>query len=114
MTDLEMTKLCAEAMGIRVKEYKGILAIYDPIYNPKQHNSCYEPLDDDQQAMALLKKFRLQCGWYEHGLDDDSGEWCAAFYSSSVYAKAQAESPDSLNRSIVECVAKLQAAKVAA
>lgn len=52
MTDLELTKLCAEAM--------------DPWLDKSY---CYEPLTNDIQAMALVKTFKLDIEWI--GTDTD-------------------------------------------
>jgi hypothetical protein len=92
MTDLEMTKLCAEAMGI----VQSMHVNEDGLWT-------YYPLHDDAQAMALVKKFHLECYWNGSVwgvLDGPSG--CAH------------ELRGDLNRAIVECVAKMQAAKEAA
>ena len=52
MTDLELTKLCAEAMGIEIS----------PVRHGDGDFSLYDPLHDDAQAMALVKKFEKQQG----------------------------------------------------
>ena len=44
MTDPEITKLCAEAMGFGT-------------FKDDESPSGYNPLHDDAQAMALVKKF---------------------------------------------------------
>mgnify|MGYP001617981049 CR=1 FL=1 len=93
MTDLEMTKLCAEAMGLEIFWAEAL-----PITAPK---GCpYDPLHDDAQAMALVKKFHIALGWNDPG-------W-GAF---GQHDKRWVNNPD-LNRAIVECVAKMQAAKI--
>ena len=84
MTDLGITKLCAEAIGWELS-CGGV--IFDPLYN-------------DLHAMALVKKFMLDC-WFDPG----RGSWKAQY---SV--EAQSENDD-LNRAICECVAKMQEAK---
>ena len=111
MTDLEMTRLCAEAMGLRWIGRQEIRA-----FNPDQWSNWvrvpdkteefrFDPLHDDAQAMALVKKFRM-------GIDDGatSGDKCgASLHVGGVIYTAVA---DDLNRAIVEAVAKWQAAKV--
>jgi hypothetical protein len=101
MTDLEMTlemtRLCAEAMGLEwVADWlvcpKGDDHDYSDTYG-------YDPLHDDAQAMAILKKFHLTVD------DSNSGDWFVVGIGG-----AQGEHAD-LNRAIVECVAKMQAAK---
>lgn len=48
MTDIEMTKRCADAMGLKpCTEYR------------KDDSREFDPLYDDAQAMALVKKFAL-------------------------------------------------------
>jgi len=75
MTDEEITKLCAEAMGLKVtevywagKKEKGLELVdeYDFQFDCRL---CYDPLHNDAQAMALVKMFRLAIGndedvWY--------------------------------------------------
>lgn len=97
MSDLEMTKLCAEAMGrnpINIVRGEVTTGEWGPNYFLR-----YDPLHDDAQAMAVVKKMRLyvvpkrsQNGWLVTGEDSD------------------AVSPD-LNRAIVECVAQMQASR---
>lgn len=98
MTDLEMTlemtRLCAEAMGLEwVADWlvcpKGDDHDYSDTYG-------YDPLHDDAQAMALVKKFKLILA-RRHVMSDDN--------TVTVF-RDQGE-----NRAIVECVAKMQAAK---
>lgn len=65
--------------------------------------SAHDPLHDDAQAMALVKKFGI-------GLDkeNESEPWIAAIHKDgNLYMH---ESPD-LNRAICECVALMQANK---
>ena len=96
MTDLEMTKLCAEAMG----------ASSDTEVVPDGDGgywALYNPLHDDAQAMALVKKFKLALSapsdgghelWVCRKPWDHSGD-----YGFGVTP----------NRAIVESVAKMQA-----
>jgi len=96
MTDLEMTKLCAEAMGIRVwKETKpgGFSRYRDEM----KHS--YNPIHNDAQAMALVKRFGLSISW-------PKGQVVTVMSLETRFA----ESKD-YNRAIVECVAKMQQAK---
>ena len=112
MNDLEMTRLAAEAMGLKfsVKEngegnddvcFDGV-DLYDEGSN--MWNRCYSPLTNDAQAMALVKRFRL------HLVDmlvpnNEPYKWCVEKHS-----QCRATGAD-LNHAIVECVAKMQAAK---
>lgn len=80
MTDLELTKLCADAMGLT--------SWHDKSY-------WYEPLTNDSQAMALVKKFKLDIEWM--GTDTD------------LWRVEYAHSDESLNRAICKCIAVKQA-----
>lgn len=101
MTDLEMTKLAAEAMGfsslvaIPTVESTGVR------YAAPQYAYC--PLHDDAQAMALVKKFRL------HPIPDNDREGYWDVFVGKRYSPTVYGSDPDLNRAIVECVAKMQA-----
>ena len=111
MTDIELTRLTAEAMGIPFRELNVLGSTFivadtdegNLIYL-HGHGACsvYNPLKDDAQAMALVKKFELRCRTYI------KREW-------QVWAPDQAETTDAsngdLNRAICECLAKMQQAK---
>ena len=66
MTDLEITKLCAQAMGYslaetdsgywRIKDGKDVIGM---IGEGTTILRKYDPLHDDAQAMALVKRFNL-------------------------------------------------------
>ena len=102
VTDLEITKLCAEAMGYKFTrlnpyELSGIL-----VNGIVDEESRYDPIHDDAQAMALVKKFHVAIGWNADqtptwgAFRQDTKKWCVSLY---------------LNRAICECVAKMQQAK---
>lgn len=94
MTDLEMTRLCAEAMGLQhFVDHEGVWL---------RMEVKYDPLHNDAQAMALVKKFRLVID------RTDDGRWMLPSVSPGDVVNAD------LNRAICECVAKMQAAKVTA
>lgn len=110
MSDLEMTKLCAQAMGYHIrpepsgKQYDSVLVKETVGHDP--HPDVYDPLTDDAQAMALVKRFNMDCFIPPHVRERGYMEWVARcemgerlFTASSV----------DLNRAIVECVAKMQA-----
>jgi hypothetical protein len=125
VTDLEMTKLCAEAMGWKhlgavghdkperhaTKPYC-LFGCNDWWLDPSGYELCcgpcqmhYDPLHHDAQAMALVKRFELQSSKM-------NGDWCVAFNFSAISDfKGHHASKVDLNRAIVECVAKMQAAK---
>ena len=94
MTDLEMTKLCAEAMGYRELND-------DFLYEDEEGSvRSYTPLVDDAQAVALVKRFRLEltCG--------RGDVWIASNRGTTDYVSGNSAD---LNQAIVECVAKMQA-----
>lgn len=100
MTDLEIMKLCAEAMRFTAEVGAGRVWIRTSGDLPP---TMYAPLHDDAQAMALVKRFGLTIIRNEEGAE----AW-------SVGAMGLDVSPhdvddDDLNRAIVECVAKMQA-----
>ncbi len=103
--DLEMTKLCAEAMGIEwcaePKDGTSGLACYlDPSMKSRDMNTrIYDPLHDDAQAMALVKKFKLNCTWHAQPPDE-------VWEVTTPYAPVRGASTD-LNRAIVQCAAKI-------
>ena len=94
MTDLEITRLCAEAMGLGWQDDRtdGGITAQEGTYNYK-----YDPLHDDAQAMALVKKMRLEISTFR-------GEWHVGNDMDWAWNT-------DLNRAICECVAKMQAAK---
>ena len=115
MTDLEMTKLCAEAMGYTPSvEYgwpQGASINYYDEHN--EHHYYWRPLIDDAQAMALVKKFRLTVYWHEA----DPQGWLVSVPSVSVPADeymGYGTGDKNVNAAIVRCVAKMQKAKEAA
>lgn len=106
MTDLEITKLCADAMGQLVFEVSQNRPEHTlRIINDRGIRTSvnYWPLKDDAQAMALVKRFNLR-------LDKDRSlveKW--AVYSKRDYSDAMFNAD--LNRAICECVANMQKGK---
>lgn len=97
MTDLEMTRLCAEALGLPTD-----MVQHDESgpYLKTSRYGRYQPLHDDAQAMELQKRFRFDIRYISEnwwGVGGRGNHWSYG--------------PD-LNRAIVECVAKMQSAKV--
>lgn len=99
MTDLEITRLCAEAMGFH---RSGDMREQEWYYlrNHSYPNLRYDPLRNDAQAMALVKKFILRID-RTRGIPEQWG-----VYSKRNY-QGMAISSD-LNRAICECVAQMQ------
>jgi len=108
MTDLEMTRLCAEAMGFaQIGETAG--TIWTLCHGGKYHRDriAYQPLHDDAQAMALVKKFPISIErdpWMEFS------RHLVSIWTGKGWMHLHIDTD--LNRAIVECVAKMQAAKV--
>jgi len=103
MTDLEIVKKCAEKMGYvwcdSDFEYKTAVANG---YRPAA-GSNYDPLHDDAQAMALVKKFGLIIE--PDGVMPTTEWWVQVWVSDEIRWTGVANKD--LNRAICECVAKL-------
>jgi hypothetical protein len=109
MDDLEMTKLCAEAMDLPTPEIRGEAVFcggfttrgFTGKSEYRSGGMRYNPLHDDAQAMALVKKF---------GLDIQFFYWNEPEVSKhDAHGKLLCKSQNAdLNRAICECVAKLK------
>jgi len=107
MNDLDAIRKCALRMGFTVRDFTAKSAVcYDVTdsaivaSNEKGGDSIYDPLNDDAQAMALVKRFNL--GIY---FDADEKKWgCYQFIDGAMGVDI---SSDDLNRAIVQCVANL-------
>ena len=94
MNDLEITKLCAEAL----------------LPNVWAHGE-WNPLHDDAQAMALVKEFRLNIGeyWRSTKFSSEVVGWQVEINSRPFQTLPDCTAKHSdLNRAICECVAKRQ------
>ena len=100
MTDLEMTRLCAEAMGIAIREVSQNRP--DCTLRLVSTGDNYWPIGDDAQAMVLVKKFNI--GWDKEG----AGEWHIALRDGEKMFWAH---DNDLNRAICVCVANMQKEK---
>ena len=103
MTDLEMIKRCAKKFGFEPYEDQSQWKLEAPAIACKLgtwSGECivYNPLTDDAQAMALVKKFEINIG---PDVKDVFG-WTASDYDGS----GEVFNTD-LNRAIVECVARM-------
>ena len=114
-TDLELTKACAEAMELDVVLTANsvyIVIANEPPEWTKQFASGgqtaieYDPLRDDAQAMALVKKCNLTI---IRNSDDCHSFWTVT--DTGFEKSGHDVDNDDLNRAIVECVAKMQKAK---
>ena len=118
MTDLEITKLCAEAMGMRSFQWfpSGDYPDQNGTYeisgneimrlegNPLggYNRYAYDPLHDDAQAMALAKRFHIDTSSFLN-LD---GRWVwQCRHDKDV---AWTDPHHDLNRVVCECVAEMQ------
>ena len=107
MNDPEIIKRCAEAMGISIcQETSGPSNGKWFRCDDYDFYDEYDPLHNDAQAMALVKKFNL------HPLPDGSGEWKV----QGLTGKHQELSISSdwhadLNCAVCECVVRMQETK---
>jgi len=83
LTDLEIRRLCAQAIGFP--------AVYIA--------TAYDPFHNDALAMELLKKFKLEPRFNEER---------RAWHVTRSYASDPYSWNADLNRAICECVAKMQ------
>ena len=113
MTDHEMTKLCAESMGY--KPYRAVMngviqncsehGIYVFSDSDERGYTEYQPLHNDAQALALVKRFNVKLTKtpkYE--------TWRTVAYSEDNYFLFATTNQD-LNRAICETIAKMQQEK---
>lgn len=93
MTNLEITRACAEAMGLERLAVNGA----EVVIGMTPNRYVYRPLHDDAQAMALVKRFRLEV--YCEPEHDDL--WLCNERNGEASMHAD------LNRAICLCVAKM-------
>lgn len=101
MTDLDIVMRCAIRMGYCFLASKAgdILKVRDTSIDSGDQWVIYNPLHDDAQAMALVKKFGLSICYDETAADTHRWESFGK-ENKSTFAK-------DLNRAICECVAAL-------
>jgi hypothetical protein len=101
LTDWDITLLCARAAGYDIfRQDKGRLRARQIGGRSK----IYCPLFSDEQAMGLVKKFNVAI------LKMADGNWGVSIgLRPEIAARSH-----SLNRAIVECVAKMQAERATA
>ena len=104
MTDLEITRLCAQAMGYMYDhEREGGPSNPASVFitgRPSGSGYTYYPLDNDGQALALVKKHNLQ-------LLRVGGGWVCL-----PEGKREGVGRHDLNRAICECVAVMHHASI--
>jgi hypothetical protein len=104
MNDYQIVKLCAEAMGYKTNQ--GVIDENDRLHiclEDKSKFTLYDPLHDDAQCMALIKRFNLR-------IDRDRGiptKW--GVYSKVNFDDIQFDTD--LNRAVCLAVARMQAAQ---
>ena len=103
MTDLEITRLCAEAMGYEYSDASGTVCV------SKAGVGNYDPLHDDAQAMALVKKLGIAV-YHECRYPDSRVVWIAWRMGDPSTKIVNSD----LNRAACECVAEIQKGKIPA
>ena len=98
LSETEMKRLCAEALGIHVEVTSdGVYLLSGFETGPE-----FDPLKNDGQALAIMKNFRLGAYWLDkHRMWVVHGE----------HRPHNGESSD-LNRAILECAAMAQAGRL--
>lgn len=113
MTDLEMTRLSAEAMGYDVfDDYRDCHPHVDGVAVRGEGDGVtrYHPLTNDAQAMALVKRFAITIDSYP-----EASHWDARIFDkAATHVISGAEYVDDLNRAIVTCVAQMHQSPPAA
>ena len=109
MTDLEIVRLCAEAMELQyhianIEDEHEVWVRLQPAKPPTIYSYRYDPINDDAQCMALIKRFRLEILWQEEG------ETVRARYPWSVPDLMTGYYCD-INRAVCLAVARMQADK---
>ena len=112
MTDLEITRLCAEAMGtpMQLVEPQFLWPTGVMLAPAKgEFLVSYDPLNNDAQAFALVKKFDLAVWGHAHA----AGNW--KYHVECNYTGGREDTlglghGDTHNRAICECVAKMMLA----
>jgi hypothetical protein len=107
MNDLTITQLCFEAIsGIKTPRWGLQLFQIEGV--------TYDPLHDDAQAMALVKRFKLELYWVgseNYGDEFDTDDWMVAQSTVKLSNCGNDVRNADLNRAICECVANMQQAK---
>ena len=99
LTDLEITRLCANAMHVNIEHVQRNRAyfIYHPLDAPIPLFHEYAPLTNDEQMVGLVKRFEL-CVWMS------MAGWCCGVDEGDE----RCQSAPSLNRAVCRFVALMQ------
>jgi hypothetical protein len=104
MTDLELTKLCADWRGIEYSvqkdRYGGEPYVRIEAFPGDANGGCYQPLHNDLQAMDLVKVGRLD-------IEPQDEQWIVSVWTDNG-RRANWSYDESLNRAIVGCIVELQ------
>mgnify|MGYP001608140758 FL=1 len=106
MTDLELTRLCAEAMGYEdVHIAHGCMGTAYVKFGGRSitHMGEFRPLHDDAQMAALVKQCRLDVD----APLNDGGYWSVRRRETRTNGDPFTSLDKDLNRAVVECVAKM-------
>ena len=108
LSDLAITQACARAINVKIEHVQHGMAyfIYHPISAPLPLFHPYDPLTDDAQCMALVKRFGI-------GFDPTRGEDFASAAIRDEHGTMLIFCDPSLNRAICLCVAHMQLTKEA-
>ena len=99
LSDLEITRACAEAMGYtEISDHWGRVPAFT------RESGVYNPLSDDAQAMALVKRFKADVCWARRSPGAD-GQWFVDIGDTTSDGHCT-KGPD-LNRAICLCVAQM-------
>lgn len=110
LSDVEMTRLCAAAIeppptSPGGSSIWGVSVQFAPTHKVDAWvRSTYDPLHNDEQAMALLKSFQMDVKRYLPMVKGEPGAWEVTCTIDGWDTTRN----ESLNRAIVECVAKCQ------
>lgn len=113
MTDEEILKRLAEIEGYKLSEYgfRYSTAFNAIIHYQDDDFSPWNPLHDDAQCLALVKKYRVAVAFYE-GHGRLPAQWCAICRSEIQHTIEEIEATNaspSLNRAV--CLAIIEAHK---
>ena len=102
MTDLEIVRKCAEAMGYEVSEYQSRPNVLIVSVAGSPYSFDYDPLHDRAEAMELVEKLRVSI----HFMDSE-GVW-TAFCCQSPLERGVRTYDANLLRAICSCVANME------
>ncbi len=106
-SDIELTLLCAKAMGWEARVTKDLkggehVVRRAPMDHMQDVWTVFEPLTDDAQAMGMVKRFRMDI---RHLFAVDSMAESTWEVVGTIAGWDKTKNKD-LNRALVECVAK--------